>query len=188
MNNLHQAYIDLGIPVGSSLDAVERRYKRLVMAWHPDRYPNAEHKREAEEELKKINSAKDVLKEHLKSSQHRETGDCECRSGAAEQAKHRQPGSSGPGRKARPQQRRGRKSLRLSLRTRSALTGLKKRRGGRRSKTRRRLTKSLLRPRSVKKAKGIRSLCAGKSVLVQLPSLYFLCSSQGLLISLSSQF
>ena len=101
MNNLHQAYIDLGIPVGSSLDAVERRYKRLVMAWHPDRYPNAEHKREAEEELKKINSAKDVLKEHLKSSQHRETGDCECRSGAAEQAKHRQPGSSGPGRKAK---------------------------------------------------------------------------------------
>lgn len=104
MNNLHQAYIDLGIPVGSSLEAVERRYKRLVMAWHPDRYPNEEHKREAEEELKKINNAKDLLKNHFKSNQHKETGACDCHAGAgsAEQAQSaRQPGSSGPGRKAK---------------------------------------------------------------------------------------
>lgn len=103
MNNLQQAYVDLGIPIGASLEAVERRYKRLVMAWHPDRYPNEEHKREAEEELKKINNAKDLLKEHLKSSQHKDAGDCDCRmqAGAAEHTQSRQSGSSGPGRKAK---------------------------------------------------------------------------------------
>ena len=104
MNNLHQAYIDLGIPVGSSLEAIESRYKRLVMAWHPDRYPNEEHKREAEEELKKINNAKDLLKDHFKGSQHKETGACDCRAGvgSSEQAQSaRQPGSSGPARKAK---------------------------------------------------------------------------------------
>lgn len=104
MNNLHQAYLDLGIPVGSSQEAMERRYKRLVMAWHPDRYPNEEHKREAEEELKKINNAKDLLKDHFKGSQHKEAGSCDCRAGAgsSEQTQSaRQPGSSGPGRKAK---------------------------------------------------------------------------------------
>jgi len=103
MNNLHQAYVDLGIPVGSSLEAIERRYKRLVMAWHPDRYPNEEHKKEAEEELKKINSAKDLLKEHFKSGQHKESGTCDCRTaaGASGEAQSRQPGSSGPGRRAK---------------------------------------------------------------------------------------
>ncbi len=101
MSSLQQAYVDLGIPVGSSLEAIERRYKRLVMAWHPDRYPNEEHKREAEEELKKINNAKDLLKEHFKSGQHKETGSCDCRSGATAEQQPRQPGSSGPGRKAK---------------------------------------------------------------------------------------
>lgn len=104
MSNLQQAYVDLGIPMGSSLEAIERRYKRLVMAWHPDRYPNEEHKREAEEELKKINNAKDLLKAHFKSSEHKEAGTCDCRSGSgtAEQAQSaRQPGSTGPGRKAK---------------------------------------------------------------------------------------
>lgn len=101
MSSLQQAYVDLGIPIGSSLEAIERRYKRLVMAWHPDRYPNEEHKREAEEELKKINNAKDLLKEHFKSGQHKETGSCDCRSGATAEQQPRQPGSSGPGRKAK---------------------------------------------------------------------------------------
>lgn len=101
-DSLLQAYIDLGIAPGSSLESIERRYKRLVMAWHPDRYPNEEHKREAEEELKKINNAKDLLKSHFKSADHKEAGACDCRPGASEQAQSaRQPGSTGPGRKAK---------------------------------------------------------------------------------------
>ena len=101
MSSLQQAYVDLGIPIGSSLEAIERRYKRLVMAWHPDRYPNEEHKREAEEELKKINNAKDLLKEHFKGGQHKEAGTCDCRSAVTAEQQPRQPGSSGPGRKAK---------------------------------------------------------------------------------------
>jgi len=45
----------------ASTDAVLRRYKRLVMAWHPDRFPTEDGKKEAEEELKKINNAKKTL-------------------------------------------------------------------------------------------------------------------------------
>jgi curved DNA-binding protein CbpA len=65
MNELHKAYAVLGLDPGSSMESIMRRYKRLIMVWHPDRAPTPDHKEFAEEELKKINNAKDVLTKHF---------------------------------------------------------------------------------------------------------------------------
>lgn len=79
---LQKAYVTFGLEHGSSFDAIKRRYKRLIMVWHPDRFPNAEGKQDAEEELKRINDAKDKLFAHFEKN-HKESGPCACR----EQAK-----------------------------------------------------------------------------------------------------
>jgi hypothetical protein len=60
-NEVDRAYYVLGLEPGASIDVILRRYKRLVMAWHPDRFPTESGKKEAEEELKKINNAKTTL-------------------------------------------------------------------------------------------------------------------------------
>lgn len=100
MNELHKAYAVLGLDPGSSMESIMRRYKRLIMVWHPDRAPSAEHKEFAEEELKKINNAKDVLSKHFGSNGgHRATG-CACQADAAPAgsgARSSSSGSSGPG-------------------------------------------------------------------------------------------
>lgn len=100
MNDLHSAYSILGLEPGSSMDAIQRRYKRLIMVWHPDRFQNAEGKSDAEEELKKINNAKDILAKHFAGG-HKDTGVCDCRSSSDEGQYQRAPGSTGPGRKAK---------------------------------------------------------------------------------------
>lgn len=100
MNDLHTAYSILGLEPGSSMDIIQRRYKRLIMVWHPDRFQNAEGKSDAEEELKKINNAKDLLAKHFNGG-HKETGACDCRSSSEEGQFQRAPGSTGPGRKAK---------------------------------------------------------------------------------------
>ena len=101
MNELHKAYAVLGLDPGSSMEAIMRRYKRLIMVWHPDRAPSPEHKEFAEEELKKINNAKDVLSQHFGANGgHRATG-CDCQAGAGSTAGAGARGSSsssaGPG-------------------------------------------------------------------------------------------
>ena len=55
MNDLHNAYSVLGLAPGASMEAISRRYKSLVLVWHPDRFPGAQGKLDAEQELKKIN-------------------------------------------------------------------------------------------------------------------------------------
>lgn len=100
MNDLHKAYSILGLEPGSSMDVIQRRYKRLIMVWHPDRFQNAEGKSDAEEELKKINNAKDILAKHFAGG-HKDTGVCDCRSSSDEGQYQRAPGSTGPGRKAK---------------------------------------------------------------------------------------
>ena len=99
MSDLHKAYIDLGLEPGASLEAILLRYKRLIMVWHPDRMPNDAGKHDADEELKKINNAKDVLKQHFDSGEHRDSGACACRSGAGQQSQaySRSQGGPGPG-------------------------------------------------------------------------------------------
>ncbi|MFA6555287.1 MAG: DnaJ domain-containing protein [Candidatus Obscuribacterales bacterium] len=100
MNDLHTAYSVLGLEPGSSMDIIQRRYKRLIMVWHPDRFQNAEGKSDAEEELKKINNAKDLLAKHFDGG-HKDTGVCDCRSNSDEDQFQRAPGSTGPGRKTK---------------------------------------------------------------------------------------
>jgi curved DNA-binding protein CbpA len=75
---LKNAYFVLGLEAGASLDAINRRYKRLIMVWHPDRLHTDAARKEAEDELKKINDARDKLTEHFK-TRHNPSGACACK-------------------------------------------------------------------------------------------------------------
>lgn len=99
MNELHKAYSVLGLDAGSSMESVLRRYKRLIMVWHPDRAPTAEHKEFAEEELKKINNAKDVLAKHFGAGGGHKENNCVCQPNAATTSNASSEGSGrgGPG-------------------------------------------------------------------------------------------
>lgn len=82
MNELHKAYHALGLEPGVSFDHIKRRYRRLALVWHPDRMSNLDAKREAEEELKKINNNFEKLKKHFE-SEHKSGPSCRCHSAAA---------------------------------------------------------------------------------------------------------
>ncbi len=82
MNKIQEAYQQLGVAPGSSLDAVKKRYRQLAMVWHPDRMPTPEGRRTAEEELKQINNAFDCIKKHFESD-HRQGQVCQCQPGAS---------------------------------------------------------------------------------------------------------
>lgn len=101
MNELHKAYAVLGLDVGSSMESILRRYKRLIMVWHPDRAPTKEHKEFAEEELKKINNAKDVLAKHFGAGGGHKAAGCDCQAGATTSAgagtKSTSTGGASPG-------------------------------------------------------------------------------------------
>jgi len=84
MNNLQKARRTLGVESSDGKEAIERRYKRLAKAWHPDHYQSAESKADAEEEMKKINEAREVLINHLNRGEHRQQG-CECQEPSGEQ-------------------------------------------------------------------------------------------------------
>lgn len=77
MNPLQKAYSILGLEPGSSKQSIQTRYRRLIMVWHPDRFVSPEDKKHAEDELKKINNAKDLLWKHFDSGTHKASG-CEC--------------------------------------------------------------------------------------------------------------
>jgi len=96
MNELHKAYAVLGLDAGSSMESIMRRYKRLIMVWHPDRAPTPEHKEFAEEELKKINNAKDILTKHFGSGGDHKANGCDCQAGATAGAGTRSSGGGGP--------------------------------------------------------------------------------------------
>ena len=81
--NLRKAYFVLGLEPGASFETINRRYKRLIMVWHPDRFPTADGKHDAQEELKQINNAKDKLKAHFDKGGHKASGPCACRAGTA---------------------------------------------------------------------------------------------------------
>ena len=59
---LREAFSILEIEEGSSLDEVKTDYRRLCIVWHPDRFQNPELKAHAEEKLKRINLAFDIIK------------------------------------------------------------------------------------------------------------------------------
>lgn len=84
MNELHKAYNALGLEPGAPFETVKRRYRRLVLVWHPDRMTSAEAKQEAEEELKRINNEFEKLKKHFERD-HKSGSSCRC-----------QPATAGP--------------------------------------------------------------------------------------------
>ncbi len=87
MNKVHKAYQTLGLEPGTPIEAVKRRYKRLVLVWHPDRMQNNEGRYEAEEELKRINHAFDTLKKHFECP-HRTGATCDCQPDPAGSYQH----------------------------------------------------------------------------------------------------
>ena len=99
---LQKAYFILGLEPGALFDTVKRRYKRLIMVWHPDRFPTADGKKDAEEELKNINRAFDQLEAHFE-KWHKVDGPCPCQPSAAtasqstKQSTGRTSQSPGPG-------------------------------------------------------------------------------------------
>lgn len=95
MNDLHKAYQILGLEPGASLEAITRRYKRLIMVWHPDRFPTHDGKHDAEEELKRINDAQDRLKAHFSKGTHNPNGACACRPDMAQASRDPQPQPGG---------------------------------------------------------------------------------------------
>jgi len=82
MNDLHKTYQALGLEPGAAFDIIKRRYRRLALVWHPDRMSSADAKREAEEELKKINNNFEKLKKHFESD-HKSGPSCRCQPAAA---------------------------------------------------------------------------------------------------------
>jgi len=82
MNELHKAYQAIGLEPGAAFDTIKRRYRRLALVWHPDRMSSADAKREAEEELKKINNHFERLKKHFE-SEHKSGPSCRCQPAAA---------------------------------------------------------------------------------------------------------
>jgi|GEM_PF-6074354 len=79
MNELHKSYAILQLTPGTSMVLINQRYKRLVMSWHPDKFRGEEAKATAEREIKKINSARDILQDHFRNGGHTESGNCDCR-------------------------------------------------------------------------------------------------------------
>jgi len=82
MNELHKAYQALGLEPGAAFDIIKRRYRRLALVWHPDRMSSVDAKREADEELKKINNTFEKLKKHFE-SEHKPGSSCRCQPTAA---------------------------------------------------------------------------------------------------------
>lgn len=102
MNEYQKAYAVLRLEPGASREVVQRRYKRLIMVWHPDRYHTAEEKDFAEEELKIINNARDTLWKHFDSPSHKSVG-CECQIPFdAEDQRNSSSGPRGPQQKTGP--------------------------------------------------------------------------------------
>ena len=62
------SYQILELEVGASLEQVKQAWRELVKVWHPDRFPNdAKMQRKAEDRLKKVNGAYELLSQFLTS-------------------------------------------------------------------------------------------------------------------------
>lgn len=62
-----EAYRALGLPPGSNMAALQARYKQLVRVFHPDRFQSPGDKEFAENELKKLNNARELIEQYLRS-------------------------------------------------------------------------------------------------------------------------
>ncbi len=96
MNEIHKAYNILGLEPGTGFDTIKRRYRILALAWHPDRMTKPDAKKEAEEELKKINQNFEKLKKHFE-SKHQSGPSCRCQPAAAGPPPNHANGAGGSG-------------------------------------------------------------------------------------------
>jgi curved DNA-binding protein CbpA len=60
------AYAELELAPGASPEQVKEQYRLLSVAWHPDKWPAGRSRARAEEKMKRVNNANDVLLRHLK--------------------------------------------------------------------------------------------------------------------------
>lgn len=79
MNELHDYYKLFGLKPGASLKDVLEQHKFMSQTVHPDLIQFPKQKKLAEEKMKQYNHAKDILEQHLTSSEHCATGPCACR-------------------------------------------------------------------------------------------------------------
>lgn len=60
------AYAELELAPGASPEQVREQYRLLSVAWHPDKWPAGRSRARAEEKMKRVNNANDVLLTHLR--------------------------------------------------------------------------------------------------------------------------
>ena len=63
-------YQVLEVEPSASEEKIKEQYLFLVQAWHPDKFSKAEQKTRAEEKIKEINAAYDVLKDPAKRAEY----------------------------------------------------------------------------------------------------------------------
>ncbi len=67
---MNDYYKILEVEPNASQDQIKNQYRFLVQAWHPDKFGSPETKAKAEEKLKQINEAYDLLKDPIKREQY----------------------------------------------------------------------------------------------------------------------
>jgi hypothetical protein len=80
-DDIARAYNTFDLPLGTPLTEVMTKYRKLAPDIHPDRFFDPAQKKKAEEKLKKLNHAKDVLNDHFKGprASHVEGDTCACK-------------------------------------------------------------------------------------------------------------
>ena len=63
-------YEVLEVPPNASPEKIKEQYRFLIHAWHPDKFPNPTQKAKAEEKIKEINAAYEVVGDPLKRRQY----------------------------------------------------------------------------------------------------------------------
>jgi hypothetical protein len=100
---LAKAYFVLGLEAGAPLETINTRWKRLAMVWHSDRFPTVEGKKDADEELKKINDSRDKLKAHFVSN-HKPNAPCACNGNSSQSTRSGTGQGPGPGKRRTTQE------------------------------------------------------------------------------------
>ncbi len=91
--DLAAAYEILGLPHGAPSKLVQLRYRKLVKAFHPDRFMTLEEKAYAEAKLKQINVAKEVIDQYWRTVKTKPTS-ADCAAGSAPQKTPPKPAPS----------------------------------------------------------------------------------------------
>jgi curved DNA-binding protein CbpA len=68
--NMKDYYQILEVPPDAPQDMIKEQYRFLVHAWHPDKFPNPAQKIKAEEKIKEINTAYEILRNPAKRAEY----------------------------------------------------------------------------------------------------------------------